>query len=152
VDIARASLDGQGMLSRALADAAHYPAIDLTGSISRVMQNLVDPETQKLANLFRRYWTLYQQNLDLIQVGAYQKGANPELDIAIAVRPLMEKFLQQGMHDYEAFEKTRQAMLELMKNRTVAVDEVLEKSGSADKQKKPMQSMAVSAMQGRGRS
>ena len=98
VDIARASLDGQVMLSRKLADAAHYPAIDLTGSISRVMQNLLAPTDLKLANRFRRLWSLYQQNVDLIQVGAYQSGTNGEIDQAIALRGAMETFLQQDMY------------------------------------------------------
>ena len=98
VDIARASLDGQVMLSRKLADAAHYPAIDLTGSISRVMQNLLSPADLKQANRFRRLWSLYQQNVDLIQVGAYQLGSNVEIDQAISLRPAMENFLRQDMH------------------------------------------------------
>jgi flagellum-specific ATP synthase len=98
VDIARASLDGQVMLSRKLADAAHYPAIDLTGSISRVMQNLLAPTDLKLANRFRRLWSLYQQNVDLIQVGAYQPGTNGEIDQAVALRGAMETFLQQDMY------------------------------------------------------
>lgn len=117
VDIARASLDGQVMLSRSLADAAHYPAIDLTGSVSRVIQTLVDPDTLKMANRFRRLWTLYQQNLDLIQVGAYQMGANPDLDEAIRLRPLMEHFLQQGMYEPEGFDETYRAMAELMQSK-----------------------------------
>jgi flagellum-specific ATP synthase len=96
VDIARASLDGQVMLSRQLADAAHYPAIDLAGSISRVMNNLVSPALLKAANRFRRLWTLYQQNQDLIQVGAYEAGTNADLDEAIRLRPGMEALLQQG--------------------------------------------------------
>ncbi len=98
VDIARASLDGQVMLSRKLADAAHYPAIDLTGSISRVMQNLLSPTDLKLANRFRRLWSLYQQNVDLIQVGAYQSGTNAEIDQAIVLRETMERFLCQDMY------------------------------------------------------
>jgi flagellum-specific ATP synthase len=98
VDIARASLDGQVMLSRKLADAAHYPAIDLTGSISRVMQNLLSPADLKQANRFRRLWSLYQQNVDLIQVGAYQLGSNLEIDQAILLREAMENFLRQDMH------------------------------------------------------
>ena len=98
VDIARASLDGQVMLSRKLADAAHYPAIDLTGSISRVMQNLLSPTDLKLANRFRRLWSLYQQNVDLIQVGAYQAGSNPEIDQAILLRETMENYLRQDMY------------------------------------------------------
>jgi flagellum-specific ATP synthase len=103
VDIARASLDGQVMLSRKLADAAHYPAIDLNGSISRVMQNLLSPTDLKRANRFRRLWSIYQQNQDLIQVGAYEAGSNPELDAAIRLRPVMEQFLQQDMHAPMAF-------------------------------------------------
>ena len=114
VDIARASLDGQVMLSRKLADAAHYPAIDLNGSISRVMQNLLSPEDQKLANRFRRLWSLYQQNIDLIQVGAYQMGSNPEIDQAIQLRESMENFLRQDMHKGVDEDITRQDLKSLM--------------------------------------
>jgi flagellum-specific ATP synthase len=95
IDITRASLDGQVMLSRELADAAFYPAIDLTGSVSRVMNHLVSPEQLKRANYFRRLWTLYQQNKDLIQVGAYEQGTNTELDEAIQKRPQLEAFMRQ---------------------------------------------------------
>ena len=114
VDIARASLDGQVILSRKLADAAHYPAIDLNGSISRVMQSLVSPEDLKLANKFRRLWSLYQQNQDLIQVGAYEAGSNPQLDEAIRLREPMEAFLCQDMHeglDEQATREQLRAML-----------------------------------------
>ena len=114
VDIARASLDGQVMLSRQLADAAHYPAIDLAGSISRVMQNLLTPEQLKAANRFRRLWTLYQQNQDLIQVGAYDAGTNPDLDAAIAMRESMVDFLRQDMHDGVEYEMCRATLSHVM--------------------------------------
>jgi len=114
VDIARASLDGQVMLSRKLADAAHYPAIDLNGSISRVMQNLLAPADLKMANRFRRLWSLYQQNVDLIQVGAYQAGSNPEIDQAILLREAMDNFLRQDMHIGMDEEATRVAVRGLM--------------------------------------
>ncbi len=114
VDIARASLDGQVMLSRKLADASHYPAIDLNGSISRVMQNLVAPGDLHTANRFRRLWSLYQQNQDLISVGAYETGSNPDIDQAIALRARLEHFLKQDMHINEDYEKTRQEIRELM--------------------------------------
>jgi flagellum-specific ATP synthase len=114
VDIARASLDGQVMLSRKLADAAHYPAIDLNGSISRVMQNLLDPDDLKSANRFRRMWSLYQQNQDLIQVGAYEMGTNPTLDEAIRLRESMENFLRQDMHLGEDENITRDALRALL--------------------------------------
>ena len=85
------------MLSRALADAAHYPAIDMAGSISRVMPQLVPPDRLQRANQARRLWTLYQQNQDLIAVGAYEAGSDPELDRAIAKREELAHFLQQPM-------------------------------------------------------
>ena len=107
VDIARASLDGQVMLSRRLADQAHYPAIDLNGSISRVMQALVSPEELKQSNKLRRLWSVYQQNADLVQVGAYEAGSNPELDEAIRVREQMVDFLRQDMDKGEDYAMTR---------------------------------------------
>ncbi len=114
VDIARASLDGQVMLSRKLADAAHYPAIDLNGSISRVMQNLVGPDELKLANRVRRLWSLYQQNEDLISVGAYEHGSNAEIDQAIMLRPQLETFLQQDMHEGVDYKTTRAGISQLL--------------------------------------
>ncbi len=113
VDIARASLDGQVMLSRSLADAAHYPAIDLAGSISRVMDSLVTPEQLKSASRFRRLWSLYQQNQDLIQVGAYEAGTNPDLDEAIKLRPGMEALLQQPSDVSVQFKTAQQLLSQL---------------------------------------
>jgi len=95
VDIARASLDGQVMLSRALADKAHYPAIDLTGSVSRVANNLLDPDRMRLAQRLRRLWALYGEKEDLIQIGAYEAKSSAEVDEAIRVQPLLSVFLRQ---------------------------------------------------------
>jgi flagellum-specific ATP synthase len=114
VDIARASLDGQVMLSRRLADQAHYPAIDLNGSISRVMQILVNPDDMRQANKFRRLWSVYQQNADLVQVGAYEAGTNAELDEAIRLRESMVMFLRQDMHVGEDYEVTREQLRHLL--------------------------------------
>jgi len=115
VDIARASLDGQMVLSRRLADAAHYPAIDLNGSISRLMQNLLSPEDFKVANRVRRLWSLYEQNQDLIQVGAYETGTNPDLDLAIQLRSDIESFLKQDMHVGVSLESTWDALRQVMR-------------------------------------
>jgi len=79
-----------------------------------VMQNLISPEDQKLANRFRRLWSLYQQNQDLIQVGAYEAGSNPDLDQAIRLRTPMEHFLQQDMHSSRDAESTRSEVQALM--------------------------------------
>jgi flagellum-specific ATP synthase len=114
VDISRASLDGQVMLSRRLADQAHYPAIDLNGSISRVMQTLVSPEELKMSNKLRRLWAVYEQNADLVQVGAYEAGTNPELDDAIRLRAQIVTFLQQDMHLGEDYQVTRNQLRQLL--------------------------------------
>jgi len=114
VDIARASLDGQVMLSRKLADSAHYPAIDLTGSISRLMQSLLSSEDLKSANKLRRLWSIYQQNVDLVQVGAYEHGSNPELDEAIRLNDRIVAFLRQDMHISQDYETTRDQLRELL--------------------------------------
>ena len=114
VDIARASLDGQVMLSRRLADQAHYPAIDLNGSISRVMQTLVSPEELKQSNKLRRLWSVYQQNADLVQVGAYEAGSNPELDEAIRLREQMVDFLRQDMDKGQDYAMTRNQLSHML--------------------------------------
>jgi len=114
VDIARASLDGQVMLSRKLADAAHYPAIELNGSISRIMQTLLTPEELKRSNKLRRLWSLYQQNVDLISVGAYERGSNMELDESIRLHDAMAEFLQQDMHTSMDYQSTREQLRQLM--------------------------------------
>ena len=114
VDIARASLDGQVMLSRKLADAAHYPAIELNGSISRIMQTLLSPEELKLSNKLRRLWSLYQQNVDLISVGAYERGSNKEVDEAIHLHDSMANFLQQDMNTAEDYATTRAQLRSLL--------------------------------------
>ncbi len=114
VDIARASLDGQVMLSRRLADQAHYPAIDLNGSISRVMQTLVNSDELKQSNKLRRLWSVYQQNADLVQVGAYEAGSNPELDEAIRIREQMVDFLRQDMDKGEDYAMTRNRLSQML--------------------------------------
>ena len=114
VDIARASLDGQVMLARELADAAHYPAIDLTGSISRIMNSLLTPELQHNANRLRNLWTLYQQNKDLIQVGAYEVGVDVDIDMAIQLRSKINELLQQDSETAVSLEKSQELLQQLM--------------------------------------
>ena len=114
VDIARASLDGQVMLARELADAAHYPAIDLAGSISRIMNSLLTPELQKNANRLRNLWTLYQQNKDLIQVGAYEAGVDTDIDLAIHLRSRINELLQQDSETAVSLQKSQELLQQLM--------------------------------------
>ena len=99
-DAARAILDGHIVLSRSLADAGHYPAIDIEQSVSRVMHS-VAPEAQlRQAKEFKALFARFGRSRDLISVGAYAAGSDPLLDRAIAAYPALEKFLQQGMHEH----------------------------------------------------
>ena len=96
-DSARAILDGHIVLSRELAEQGHYPAIDIEASISRVMPAIVTPEHLAQAQLFKRVYSRYQQNRDLISVGAYTMGADKDTDFAIERMPHLRQFLQQGL-------------------------------------------------------
>ena len=102
-DAARAILDGHFVLSRALADQGHYPAIDIEQSISRAMHNLVGDEHFDLVRRFKQLFSRYQRSRDLIAVGAYQPGADPLLDTAVALYPKLEAFLQQRIDEREAY-------------------------------------------------
>jgi flagellum-specific ATP synthase len=95
VDAARAILDGHIVLSRAMADAGIYPAIDVESSVSRAMTQFIGANQQQLITRFRQVHSTYQENRDLISVGAYQPGSNPELDEAVALWPTLVEFLRQ---------------------------------------------------------
>jgi flagellum-specific ATP synthase len=105
-DSARAILDGHIVLSRALADSGHYPAIDIEKSISRVMPMCTTQEHQYMARLIKQTYSLYQKNSDLISIGAYQPGADPRVDQAIASKPSIDAFLQQQMREAIRFDKS----------------------------------------------
>jgi flagellum-specific ATP synthase len=98
-DAARAILDGHIVLSRRIAEAGQYPAIDVEASVSRVMQDIVPQEHLELARRFRHTLSTYQQNRDLINIGAYQRGSDPRVDAAIALWPRMQKFMQQNIKE-----------------------------------------------------
>ncbi|MGB6155232.1 MAG: flagellar protein export ATPase FliI [Castellaniella sp.] len=96
-DSARAILDGHIVLSRTLAESGHYPAIDIEASISRVMSGIVPASQFRCVHQFKRMVSRYQRNRDLIAVGAYTAGNDPEIDQAIERYPWLEGYLQQGI-------------------------------------------------------
>jgi flagellum-specific ATP synthase len=113
-DAARGVLDGHIVLSRALADAGHYPAIDVEASVSRVMQDIADEQHMAQARRLKRLYSAFQQNRDLISVGAYQHGADPRIDEAIAMNPGIVGFLQQDMNQAVSFEESLQDLDKLI--------------------------------------
>ncbi|RMD68433.1 MAG: FliI/YscN family ATPase, partial [Gammaproteobacteria bacterium] len=105
-DTARAILDGHVVLARSLAEAGHYPAIDVEASISRVMHAVTSGEHQRAAQRFRQLYTTYRQHQDLISVGAYRAGSDPRIDEAIAFYPRLMGFLRQEMHVKHALKQS----------------------------------------------
>jgi len=95
VDSARSILDGHIVLSRALAERGVYPAIDLGPSVSRVMTDIVPAEHIAAARILRRHLATYEENRDLVLMGAYRGGADPEIDAAIAYHPAVMEYIRQ---------------------------------------------------------
>lgn len=116
VDIVRGIVDGHIFLSRKVAESNHYPAIDVLGSISRLMSAIATPEHKEAAAKMRKILAMYRENKDLIDVGMYQPGSNPKLDIAIQMMPQVNAFLQQRTSDIVSMDTTIQTLVDMMKN------------------------------------
>ena len=100
-DAVRGYLDGHIVLSRRLADRNHYPAIDILASLSRVAPRLMNPRTAEASSKIRRLISAYREKEDLIDVGAYVKGTDPEVDEAIDKKDILNDFLIQGIAEHE---------------------------------------------------
>ncbi|WKZ31866.1 MAG: flagellar protein export ATPase FliI [Thermodesulfobacteriota bacterium] len=112
-DAARAVLDGHIVLSRELAHQAHYPAIDVLSSISRVMNDIVNPEHRKAATRLRSVLSTYKKAYDLISIGAYKKGSDPAVDHAIEVIDKVNAFLRQDISEGVGYDNSLQALFAL---------------------------------------
>ncbi len=112
-DSVRSILDGHIVLSREIAAKNHYPAIDLLRSSSRVMQRLVDSEHSRLGAEIREILAVYEEQEDLINIGAYKQGSNPKIDRALKYIDQVNRFLRQGITERSGFDEARQEMAEL---------------------------------------
>ena len=115
VDTVRGIVDGHIFLSRKVAESNHYPAIDVLGSISRLMSAIATPEHKEAASKMRKILAMYRENKDLIDVGMYQPGSNPKLDTAIEMMPQVNAFLQQRTSDSVSMETTIQTLIDMMR-------------------------------------
>ncbi|MGE5559969.1 MAG: flagellar protein export ATPase FliI [Chloroflexota bacterium] len=112
-DAVRGILDGHIVLSRALASQNHYPAIDILESISRVMIEIVPREQTTAAGRLRAVLATYREAADLINIGAYVAGSNPDIDHALAVIEPVNQFLRQGINEQAPFAETAQRLYDL---------------------------------------
>ena len=112
-DAVRGLLDGHVILSRALASKGHYPAVEILGSISRLMNDIVDPQVQQAAITIRDAIATFQDNEDLINIGAYRQGTNPKIDIAIRMKPEIDGFLRQAINERSSVEDAHKKLLQL---------------------------------------
>jgi flagellum-specific ATP synthase len=113
-DAARAILDGHVVLSRALADEGHYPAIDIEASVSRLMHDITGRAQREAAQALKRLVSLYNRNQDLITLGAYRKGHNPQVDEAVECRAQIQDLLRQDMHERVSLADSVAELVELM--------------------------------------
>lgn len=109
-DSVRSILDGHVALSRALATRNHYPAIDVLDSISRCMLDVTPPSHQALAAEIRKLLAVHRDSEDLVNIGAYVEGSNPEIDRALRLMPKLRSFLQQGLREASPFEEIERRM------------------------------------------
>ncbi len=115
VDTVRGIVDGHVFLSRKVAEANHYPAIDVLGSISRLMSAISTSEHKDAAAKMRKILAMYRENKDLIDVGMYQQGSNPKLDTAIQMMDQVNGFLQQRTSDSVDMQSTINNLIKMMK-------------------------------------
>jgi len=112
-DEVRGILDGHVILNRDLGARNHWPAIDVLPSLSRVMSGIATPEHKKAAGKMRQVMATYEKNRDLILLGAYQYGTDPNVDYAIDKIQEVEAFLRQGTYEATAFEETTQRIIDM---------------------------------------
>lgn len=112
-DTARGILDGHIVLSRQMAQKNHYPAIDILQSISRVMSSIITKEHKVAAGKMKQVLATYQEAEDLINIGAYKAGSNPDIDFAIDKIRAVNAFLQQQTDEKFTFEESLQQMLDI---------------------------------------
>jgi len=113
-DAVRSILDGHVVLSRHLAHAGHYPAIDVLASVSRLVGEIVQPGVRAAGSDVRRLMATYREKEDLISIGAYQPGSDPLTDAAIAARPAIEGFLRQSVDEPSSAEEADSGLAALV--------------------------------------
>jgi flagellum-specific ATP synthase len=112
-DTVRSIVDGHVVLSRRLVSYGHYPPVDVLQSLSRTMPSTVTKEHLSAAQTIRRYLSIYEENEELIRLGAYKKGSDNEVDIAIELKPNIDAFLRQGVDEFTPYEDSVKVLMSI---------------------------------------
>ena len=121
-DAARSVLDGHLVLSRELAAQNQYPAIDVLESVSRLSRDLLSPEDCKLMGSSRESMAVYRKSRDLISIGAYKTGTNPQIDLAIQLHEPINEFLKQDVNETRSSDDSWQALRDIMRGNNFEED------------------------------
>ncbi len=113
-DSARSILDGHIVLTRKLANSGHFPAIDVLSSNSRLFLELADSKHKQAAICIRQILARYEEVVDLVQIGAYQKGISSQTDLALELHPIVNQFLQQELDSPQSFEQTLEKLYSIV--------------------------------------
>lgn len=133
-DTARSVLDGHIILGRELADRNHWPAVDVLKSLSRSMPDITESDHRKSAGKLRTTMATYRDAEDLINIGAYRKGSNPDIDFAIQKIGMINEFLQQDMYEKADFDEAINSLQEIFRGSDTPSDE-----GQSKVQQQPTQ-------------
>jgi flagellum-specific ATP synthase len=145
-DAVRSILDGHAVLSRDLAHAGHYPAIDVLQSVSRLTTEIAPPESQAAANEVRRLLAAYRDKEDLIAIGAYQPGGDPAVDAAVALRGPIDAFLRQSVEERSDLAEADGGLRALAAAAAEAGNTGAVEAGGADSSAQPPTAAAPSAI------
>src|SRR3954454_5303575 len=113
-DAVRSILDGHIVLTRELAHAGHYPAVDVLQSVSRLVGDVTTPEVREAGMEMRRLLAAHRDKADLIAIGAYERGTDPQVDRAIDLKDHIDRFLRQGLDEHDPYEAVDQRLVDLV--------------------------------------
>ena len=138
-DTVRGILDGHIVLSRSIANSNHYPPIDILGSVSRVMPDIITPDHMEAFGVVKNMIAVYREAEDLINIGAYKQGANPQIDRAVQLHQAIQSFTRQGVDEHYTFDETLDMMAGIVERGELRAEkrDRRNRAGAVDRRRAP---------------